>query len=67
MAKVLAFPQQANPALAAMKAIEARMGVSFSDYMGFTGNKQETNERVARAMKKETMKIATKQIEENIH
>jgi protein involved in ribonucleotide reduction len=53
-----------NAFILATKAIEKRMGVPFMDYMGFTGNQQETKEKVARSLRKETFKIASNIINE---
>lgn len=68
MATIVPFPQsnksQDAAFSAAAKSIEKRMGVPIMDYMGFTGNKQETKEKVARAMRKETLTLASKFINE---
>ncbi|MEB8637789.1 hypothetical protein P4H32_29340 [Bacillus cereus] len=67
MAKVLSFPQTVkkdDPALAAMQGIEQRFGMSFWEYMGFTGDKEKVREKIDRVLQKETLQMATKIIEE---
>jgi hypothetical protein len=70
MAKVFVFPQQTmmakeNPAAIARRAIENRFGISFSEFMGVNGKRTpEVQEIMKRALRKETMAISTKSIEE---
>ncbi|MCP3746753.1 MULTISPECIES: hypothetical protein [Paenibacillus] len=39
--------------------MEERLGVSVSDYLGFSGNPEETKKIVERNMNRETFKILT--------
>lgn len=67
MARVLSFPQTAkkfDPSIGAMKDIEQRFGLTFWEYMGFTGDQQKVREQVERVLHKETLQTATKIIED---
>lgn len=67
MKKVIPFPLQKQPdaaALAAMQSIEKRFGVSFWEYMGFTGDKTKVRAKIDRQLQKETLHMATKLAEE---
>ncbi|WP_181454680.1 hypothetical protein [Paenibacillus dendritiformis] len=57
MAKVVPFPQSSpTAAQIAMQNIEKRFGVSFLDFMA-SQRSEETQERIDRALRKETMRI----------
>lgn len=68
MAKVLEFPQPMkskkthSSALAAMKTIESRLGVPFSSYMGKWS--EETESKIGRSLRKETMLVATRNLDD---
>lgn len=67
MKKVIPFPRRKQPeaaTLAAMQSIEKRFGVSFWEYMGFTGDKAEVRAKIDRQLHKETLQMATKLAEE---
>lgn len=44
----------------AIRNVEERFGISFLEYMGLEGEKEEVNKQVARAMQKEFFKLNTK-------
>lgn len=46
----------------ALAAMEKRLGVSVSDYLGFTGDREATNKIVERNMNRETLKVRTQLI-----
>lgn len=48
---------------AAMEGIEKRFGISFWEYMGFTGDKEIVREKIDRVLHKETLHISTNLIE----
>ncbi|MNI26482.1 hypothetical protein D3C73_801820 [compost metagenome] len=57
--KIVAFPwSQNSSALAARKALEERFGVSFSEF--FSVRTPDVQERIDRSLKKETLKMASK-------
>lgn len=63
MKKVIPFPRRQEPdaaGLNAMEAIEKRFGVSFWEYMGFTGDEAKVRAKIDRQLHKETLKMATK-------
>lgn len=67
MKKVIPFPRRKLPddaGLTAMRNIEKRFGVSFWEYMGFTGDKAEIRKKIDRQLHKETLQMATKIAEE---
>lgn len=69
MKKVIPFPRRKQPddaALAAMKNIEKRFGMSFWEYMGFTGDKDKIRKKIDRQLHKETLQMATKIAEEDL-
>lgn len=66
MAKVLSFPQtviKEDPTLASMEGIEKRFGITFWEYMGFSGDKEKVREKIDLVLHKETLQMATKIIE----
>lgn len=62
MAEMLEFPRkkETNATTIAIKAIEDRLGISFSSYMEEWTD--ETKAAIERSMLKETMVVATKNI-----
>ncbi|MGM1023154.1 MAG: hypothetical protein ACQEXV_22210 [Bacillota bacterium] len=68
-AQVIPFPKAkqpenvgVDPLQQALASMENRLGVSYSDYLGLTGNPDESEMIVARNMERETLKIRTQQI-----
>jgi hypothetical protein len=67
MKKVIPFPRRKQPdtaTIAAMEKIEKRFGISFWEYMGFTGDKSEVRKKIDRQLHKETLQMTTKIAEE---
>lgn len=67
MDNVISFPksqyrnhENENPAAAARRAIEKRLGVSFSDFMGSGGQRtSEVQKKIDRSLQKETLIMAS--------
>ena len=67
MDNIVSFPkshyrrtEHGNAAAAARRAIEERLGVSFSDFMGIGGQRtQEVQMKIDRSLQKETLKMAS--------
>jgi hypothetical protein len=55
-------PMAVDPFDQALAAMEKRLGVSVSDYLGFSGDPEETARIVERNMNRESLKIRTKLI-----
>ncbi|MGQ3480101.1 hypothetical protein [Paenibacillus sp. TY11] len=55
-------PQHNDPFEEAIASMEKRLGVTISDYLGFTGDPDETQRIVQRNMNCETLVIRTKLI-----
>jgi len=55
-------PKAIDPFEDALAEMENRLGVSVSDYLGFSGDPEETARIVERNMIRETLKIRTKLI-----
>lgn len=53
-------PTEVDPFEKALAEMENRLGVSVSDYLGFTGDPEETNKIVERNMNRETLRIRTR-------
>ena len=49
----------------AKKELEKRLGVTLWEFLGFEGNKEEVDSRINRSLRKETMRLTTKMIEED--
>lgn len=70
MANVLMFPQpqqvnKDNPAAIAKRSIEKRFGVTFGEFLGMNGERTpQVQKQIKHAMQKETLVIATKNIQE---
>ncbi|MNW46389.1 hypothetical protein D3C74_236820 [compost metagenome] len=65
-AHIFPFPRSAkqpakeiDPFEEALAEMEERLGVSVSDYLGFSGNPEETKKIIERNMNRETFKILT--------
>ncbi|URJ45464.3 hypothetical protein MF628_005288 [Paenibacillus polymyxa] len=65
-AQIIPFPKSAkqptkefDPFEEALVEMEERLGVSVSDYLGFSGNPKKTKKIVERNMNRETLKILT--------
>ncbi|KAF6628311.1 hypothetical protein H6F38_20165 [Paenibacillus sp. EKM208P] len=65
-AHIFPFPRSAkqpakeiDPFEEALAEMEERLGVSVSDYLGFSGNPEETKKIAERNMNRETFKILT--------
>lgn len=55
-------PTEVDPFEKALAEMEKRLGVSVSDYLGFSGDPEETARVVERNMNRESLKIRTKLI-----
>ncbi|OBA07239.1 hypothetical protein A9P44_10225 [Paenibacillus polymyxa] len=55
-------PTEVDPFEKALAEMENRLGVSVSDYLGFSGDPEETARIVERNMNRESLKIRTKLI-----
>lgn len=64
MKKVIQFSRtvenKVDPHVAAVKDIEERFGMSFWEYMGFSGDKEQVRAKIERVLHKETLQMATK-------
>lgn len=72
MAKVIQFPKKTSSSdldlnpdfVKALDSMQARLGVSYTDFLGLTGDRETTDRTVERNMSLEMFRLRTQQIED---